>query len=171
MPLENAAQETVAKMQVKLDAALAEAEKWKRNINGVFEANDEPPPYALGEGAGFAASQPKARQPYGPADFYSLSLTPVVRKIIEDRGPLNIDDLYSFMFEGGYAFEESNPDKAKNNLKISLGKSIAFGKTPNGVYTIAPAGAQRSKRKPDATAQNGNAAEPTADTADEGAQA
>lgn len=135
MPLDDNDQKQIEKYMARMAPALAELRKWQAAVNAVHEAAGEPPPYDL---AAEGAPAPGAgRRKYGRAEFYAYPLATVVKRLIEDNGALSVDELYELMLSGGFPFKESNAEKAKDNMKISLGKNIAFGKTSNGYYTLS----------------------------------
>jgi len=138
MPLDDAAKRTVEGLERKMLPLKAELRKWKQAINLIYEANDESPPY-LDEGD--APANPKKK--YSRGEFHGQPLATVVKRIITEIGPQNEHELYDAMIDGGFGFDEPNAERAKNNLKISLGKNIAFTKMPNGFYNLS---VTRSKR-------------------------
>lgn len=151
MPLDQSAHDTIAKLEAKLAPLeeqiapiMAEIRRWRVAINMICEAADEPPRYQIEDGAKPAPAA-SARRPYGRSEFYDKPLATVVRRILDDCGALDIEELYEIMLSGGFNFTAATPEKAKNNLKISLGKNMKFGRTPNGHYLVVH-GTTRGKR-------------------------
>jgi len=140
-PLDDNDRAMIAKYEAKLAPALAEVLKWKKAINTVCEAADEAALYDLVNDEPGSA-RPTSRKVYGRAEFFGKPLASVVTRILEDHTALDIDELYGLMFSGGFGFGATE-EKAKNNLKISLGKNSKFGKTPQGHYVIAPPGTRK----------------------------
>jgi hypothetical protein len=154
MPLDDTDRQMIDKLEAQLKPALAQARKWMRAINAIYEAADEPAPYGDNDDVAGAATGGRGAA-YGPTEFYDQPLATVVRRLLTDQpSGLTIDRLYDMMVSGGYAFEESSAEKAKNNLKISLGKYSQFDRTPNGYYVMAKG--KPSPKKPDAKKAAGN---------------
>ncbi len=170
MPLDENDLRQIAKYEEKLKPALAELRKWQTYINGVYDAAGEPPPYKF-DGDATAVPSPSGARGYKRGEFFQKPMATIVKRILEDRekaglGPATEDELYETMLAGGYDFEEPNADRAKNNLKISMGKNPAFVKVPGGFYGLTShyGGARRRTRNADA----GDPAAPTnGDTAGE----
>lgn len=127
-------QQTLSRLEEKRREKLQEVQKWTSAINAIYELAGEPPPYEDAETP--APNLSSQRRKYGPSEFYGKPLQAVVRTLLEDQGGLTDEQIFALMVAGGFKFAEPN-EKARNNLKISLGKSGAFDKTTSGVYVLA----------------------------------
>lgn len=170
MPLDESEQRQVRKYEARMAPALAEVRKWQVAINAVYEAADEPPPYSIsGEVSGLEPSAQRKR--YGRAEFFTMALATVVQKLIEDSAEkaLNIDEIYELMVSGGFPFKEPNAERAKENLKISLGKNVKFARTATGFYTIASGSPRRrgATRDTGSGSQNGPQGDPVEATGED----
>lgn len=70
--------------------------------------------------------------------FYGQPQAACVREILEmrkalNKGPATVNEIYSALVEGGFAFDTKNDENAKRGLRISIAKNTAlFHKLPNG---------------------------------------
>lgn len=75
-------------------------------------------------------------------EFYGQPLSTVVRAVLEARkaagaGAATVNELFTAMQSGGFAFGTQDEDNAKRGLRISLAKnSQTFHKLPNGKYGL-----------------------------------
>jgi len=152
MALDESARTEVSKLQGKAAPFEAALRKIRLGINAIYMANDEPIPYADldSDAPTIGASAVTARKSYGRREFFEKPLATVVAQILGDFEALDEHELYDKMIEGGYDFGEPNVDRAKSNLKISLGKNIKFDKTPRGHYVIST-NPRKAKATPAAT--------------------
>lgn len=148
MSLDESVRCVLERLTQKLAAAQAEVRRLKRSINDMLEAADEAPQFDLAaEEDAPSATQASRRRQYRRDEFFGQPLAGVVRQLIEDNGALNEDELYRLMLSGGYVFAEKDESKAKTNLKISLGKNQAFGRTQAGYYTLSKKIAKSTRRQ------------------------
>jgi hypothetical protein len=104
----------------------------------------------LAELAGMGRIYPDAELQGGPSlnlaiqsdQFYGQPLASSIRTILElrkalNQGPATINEIYSSLIEGGFAFETKNEENAKRGLRISITKnSDVFHKLPNGKFGL-----------------------------------
>lgn len=70
--------------------------------------------------------------------FYGQPQAACVREILEmrkalNKGPATVNEIFTSLVDGGFAFDTKNDENAKRGLRISITKNTAlFHKLPNG---------------------------------------
>lgn len=125
---------TISDLQGKLKEQEKVVNKTKALINQLCEMAGMAPIYSEGELDSTSSINLSIRSD----QFYGQPQASCVRTILEMRkglgqGPATINEIYSALLEGGYAFETKNEENAKRGLRISITKNTAlFHKLPNG---------------------------------------
>ena len=125
---------TVDKFKDKLMSLEAQARKFKRAINRMYELEEEPIPYpdAEEEGTGLIGSPKVVR----PDQYYGRPMATVAREILEERKrrdewAIDPRDLLESMRKGGFEFEGRDDSSRLKSLTITLAKNPAFAKVPS----------------------------------------
>lgn len=126
-------QKTIADLEAKLKAQLSEVQDTKRFINQLCGLAGIAPRYAIEvEPSSGASLSIRSDQFYGQPQATCVKDILQMRKTL-DKGPATINEIYSALIEGGFAFETRNEENAKRGLRISISKNTAlFHKLPNG---------------------------------------
>lgn len=125
---------TVDELEGKLVEQQKSISDTKRLINQLLELTGQRPRYADED----LAYKTGANLAIRSDQFYGQPLSTCVREILEMRralnqGPATINEIYSALQEGGFAFDTKNDDNAKRGLRISITKNTAiFHKIPSG---------------------------------------
>lgn len=148
---------TIGKYQAKLAALDEQSRKIKTAINGLCELEGEPPMYSDADLDGESAV---ALTIIRPDQFFGRPLATVVREILAARaqrnmGAISLDDLYTTMSQGGFAFEGKDEALKKRTLAITLGKNPAFARVPNTGHVGLSEWYPNAKRKPSQNGTNG----------------
>jgi hypothetical protein len=131
----------------RLASLNVEVARLKRFINEADRLNEQAPRFPevdeenaasiMPLGAGAAAKRSKK---WNPGAFFNTPLSTAVRRILEARAeaaagepsPASVDEIYTSLCEGSFAFDSSGVEPQKNGIRISLGKnSVTFVKLPN----------------------------------------
>lgn len=164
----------VAELQTRLAgeeeavaAAMAAVVKTKTGINVLCELAGEQPLYPDVSLAAMAASKSTASAtlttmaaPVRPDQFYGKPLATVVREVLETRkkynlGPAAIQDIYTVMKSGGFAFESKDEDNAMRGMAVSISKNTAlFARLPNGLIGLTEWYGPARRRKATTTREN-----------------
>jgi hypothetical protein len=132
--------QTIAALVKKIEEQQSAISKIKTTINQLLELEGRPPMFsdadlqpATGGTTVVAYSRNDA--------FYGKPLATAVKMVLEARGKAGhgaatAEELYQALVDGGFDFEEKGEPLAKRNLAISLGKNMAFTRTPNGRWGL-----------------------------------
>lgn len=125
---------TIADLQIKLREQEDQAVRTKTLINQLAEMAGMPPIYSVDD----LTAKRDVSLSIRSDQFYGQPLATAVREVLEMRkgrnqGPATINEIFSALSEGGFAFETKNDENAKRGLRISISKNTAlFHKLPNG---------------------------------------
>lgn len=109
----------------------------KRVVNRIYAEENEAAPYNIST-TDSAAGLVTLRSDL----FYNKTLAQAAQEYLEMRkarglGSATVNDIYKTLKEGGYNFETSIEDNAKNGVRISLRKnSTIFHQLPSGDYGL-----------------------------------
>ncbi len=124
---------TIEELELRLAEQSAAVAETKRFINqlcrlgGVAERYDD----AHVEAHGGPRLAIRSDQFYGQPQATCVKEILIMRKAL-NQGPATVNEIYSALVEGGFAFDTKNDENAKRGLRISISKNTAlFHKLPN----------------------------------------
>jgi hypothetical protein len=139
--------ETIRSLRSKIEEHEAAARKIKVTINQLLELDGKPPAYADVD----LQAKPTLMN-LRKDQFFGQPLATCVKTILEARGAANqggatTEELFEVLTQGGYDFE--NSPNALRKLGITIGKNMAFQRTPNGLWGLREwyPNARRAKTK------------------------
>lgn len=169
---------TIEEFEHKLAEQISLVTATKRLINQLCEAAKIPARYPdidLSHGAGPSLA-------IRSDQFYGQPQASCVREILEmrkalNKGPATINEIYSALVDGGFAFDTKNDENAKRGLRISITKNTAlFHKLPNGKigllawYPNAKAGKTKKDQDSSVNGDPEHIANPADENSDDGDQ-
>jgi hypothetical protein len=122
---------TIERYQAKLVPLEAQVKKLKDLINGICDAEGQPPMYT------------DAAQPPQPAllairadQYFGRPMATCVREILEYRAQqglwaISTDELFALLTKGGHALEGKDEAGRKRTMAITIGKNPVFVRVPN----------------------------------------
>jgi hypothetical protein len=127
--------ETIRSLRTKIEDHEAAARKIKVTINQLLELDGKPPAYSDAD-LQAAPTLLNIRKD----QFFGKPLATCVKLILEARGAANqggatTEELFEILKSGGYDFG-SRPGHGLRNLGITIGKNMAFQRTPNGLWGL-----------------------------------
>jgi hypothetical protein len=128
---------TVQVLREKIHLKEAEVAGLKSIINGLYKEENEVPPYSdASTRAGAGIEGLRSDQ------FYGQTLAGATRQYLEMRkasgqGSASVSDIFYALKKGGYKFDASTDEYAKNGVRMALRKnSVTFHRLPNGDYGL-----------------------------------
>jgi hypothetical protein len=158
---------TIDKILVKLEPILAQADKFKAQINGLCELDGDPLMFPdVGDARSATTASSKLFPLQRSDQFFGRPMATVVKEVLQWRGKsglgaTSIDDLYSTMEAGGFEFQGADEANRKRTFASTLGRNPAFRRVPSsGHYGLTEWYPAARDKKP----KNGDDAEATEPT-------
>jgi Arc/MetJ-type ribon-helix-helix transcriptional regulator len=126
----------IEELEQKLQPIENQAQELKTAINSLAKCIELPPPYPETSESKGSSTQIRFDQ------FHGQPLATVMRAYLTMRrqaneGPAVVNDIYTALIDGGFAFETKSAENSKRGLRISLSKNPIFYKLPNGSWGLA----------------------------------
>lgn len=149
-------QEVLASLVIKAEEHILRAAKAQRRANEWAEECDllVPFPNIETEQARSGAGRLNVR----PDQFATYSApSGAARAYLElrgkDVGATTLEDVYEALARGGFGFSSSNPEDARNGLRVALGKDRSFYRLPNGAYGLSEWYGRRKEKEEEEAAK------------------